>query len=97
MDVVPRWGRGAVGSAPRWHRGGRGFESHRLHHLKNPKNFFSTRFSWSSVTSSRSERAVRSLLLTRIKTKLSDISMTVFGSQDSPLLEHSIPSGRVSP
>ena len=27
------WGRGAVGSAPRWHRGGRGFESHRLHHL----------------------------------------------------------------
>src|SRR5579859_1618443 len=26
-----RWGRGAVGSAPRWHRGGRGFESHRLH------------------------------------------------------------------
>src|SRR6266478_870434 len=33
-----RWGRGAVGSAPRWHRGGRGFESHRLHHLKKPKN-----------------------------------------------------------
>jgi hypothetical protein len=33
-----RWGRGAVGSAPRWHRGGRGFESHRLHHLKNSKN-----------------------------------------------------------
>src|SRR5712672_228504 len=29
--VVIRWGRGAVGSAPRWHRGGRGFESHRLH------------------------------------------------------------------
>src|SRR5579862_1943251 len=29
---VSRWGRGAVGSAPRWHRGGRGFESHRLHH-----------------------------------------------------------------
>src|SRR5271168_1373428 len=29
--VVLRWGRGAVGSAPRWHRGGRGFESHRLH------------------------------------------------------------------
>src|SRR6266403_1150012 len=28
-----RWGRGAVGSAPRWHRGGRGFESHRLNHL----------------------------------------------------------------
>src|SRR5712691_3206694 len=28
-----RWGRGAVGSAPRWHRGGRGFESHRLHQL----------------------------------------------------------------
>jgi hypothetical protein len=28
---VLRWGRGAVGSAPRWHRGGRGFESHRLH------------------------------------------------------------------
>src|SRR5215469_9229276 len=27
------WGRGAVGSAPRWHRGGRGFESHRLHQL----------------------------------------------------------------
>ena len=26
-----QWGRGAVGSAPRWHRGGRGFESHRLH------------------------------------------------------------------
>ena len=26
-----RWGRGAVGSAPRWHRGGRGFESLRLH------------------------------------------------------------------
>ena len=34
----PGWGRGAVGSAPRWHRGGRGFESHRLHHLKNSKN-----------------------------------------------------------
>src|ERR1700691_1687100 len=31
--VVLRWGRGAVGSAPRWHRGGRGFESHRLHQL----------------------------------------------------------------
>src|SRR2546427_2946987 len=30
-----RWGRGAVGSAPRWHRGGRGFESHRLHQLSN--------------------------------------------------------------
>src|SRR6266436_2208684 len=29
-----RWGRGAVGSAPRWHRGGRGFESHRLHQIK---------------------------------------------------------------
>ena len=29
--AVIRWGRGAVGSAPRWHRGGRGFESHRLH------------------------------------------------------------------
>ena len=26
-----RWGRSAVGSAPRWHRGGRGFESPRLH------------------------------------------------------------------
>src|SRR5712691_6971734 len=31
--AISRWGRGAVGSAPRWHRGGRGFESHRLHHL----------------------------------------------------------------
>ena len=30
-----RWGRGAVGSAPRWHRGGRGFESHRLHQRYN--------------------------------------------------------------
>ena len=30
-----RWGRGAVGSAPRWHRGGRGFESHRLHQTQN--------------------------------------------------------------
>src|SRR5216684_6111272 len=29
-----RWGRGAVGSAPRWHRGGRGFESHRLHQIE---------------------------------------------------------------
>ena len=28
-----RWGRGAVGSAPRWHRGGRGFESLRLHQI----------------------------------------------------------------
>src|SRR5215469_14176604 len=28
-----RWGRGAVGSAPRWHRGGRGFESHLFHQL----------------------------------------------------------------
>jgi hypothetical protein len=37
-SVGLRWGRGAVGSAPRWHRGGRGFESHRLHHLKIPKN-----------------------------------------------------------
>src|SRR5713226_2680065 len=36
--VSARWGRGAVGSAPRWHRGGRGFESHRFHHLKKPKN-----------------------------------------------------------
>src|SRR6266852_4057900 len=35
--VSARWGRGAVGSAPRWHRGGRGFESHRLHHLKKRK------------------------------------------------------------
>src|SRR5258708_29196259 len=36
MDSVvsARWGRGAVGSAPRWHRGGRGFESHRLHQTK---------------------------------------------------------------
>src|SRR5271167_2960838 len=33
-----RWGRGAVGSAPRWHRGGRGFESHRLHQLKKPQS-----------------------------------------------------------
>ena len=32
-STQPRWGRGAVGSAPRWHRGGRGFESHRLHHF----------------------------------------------------------------
>ena len=32
-----QWGRGAVGSAPRWHRGGRGFESHRLH--QNLLNF----------------------------------------------------------
>src|SRR5579862_3731658 len=31
-----RWGRGAVGSAPRWHRGGRGFESLRLHQF--PQN-----------------------------------------------------------
>src|SRR5258708_3597645 len=31
LEVILRWGRGAVGSAPRWHRGGRGFESHRLH------------------------------------------------------------------
>ena len=36
-----RWGRGAVGSAPRWHRGGRGFESHRLHQLTY---FFSIRW-----------------------------------------------------
>ena len=36
-----RWGRGAVGSAPRWHRGGRGFESHRLHQLCF---FFSTSY-----------------------------------------------------
>jgi hypothetical protein len=27
------WGRSAVGSAPRWHRGGRGFEPRRLHHF----------------------------------------------------------------
>ncbi len=33
-----RWGRGAVGSAPRWHRGGRGFESHRLHQLSHTKH-----------------------------------------------------------
>src|SRR5260370_15139241 len=32
--VSARWGRGAGGSAPRWHRGGRGFESHRLHQTK---------------------------------------------------------------
>src|SRR5215472_9802302 len=31
--MLARWGRGAVGSAPRWHRGGRGFESHRLHQI----------------------------------------------------------------
>ena len=31
ISACLRWGRGAVGSAPRWHRGGRGFESHRLH------------------------------------------------------------------
>src|SRR5262252_7981927 len=29
--LLAGWGRGAVGSAPRWHRGGRGFESLRLH------------------------------------------------------------------
>src|SRR5208282_399089 len=34
--VALRWGRGAVGSAPRWHRGGRGFESHRLHQRIGP-------------------------------------------------------------
>lgn len=28
------WGRSAVGSAPRWHRGGHGFEPRRLHHLR---------------------------------------------------------------
>ena len=33
IDFSSRWGRGAVGSAPRWHRGGRGFESHRLHQI----------------------------------------------------------------
>ena len=33
LMLVHRWGRGAVGSAPRWHRGGRGFESHRLHQI----------------------------------------------------------------
>src|SRR5580704_14138580 len=30
-------GRGAVGSAPPWHGGGRGFESLRLHHFTPPK------------------------------------------------------------
>src|ERR1700674_1524726 len=34
-----RWGRGAVGSAPRWHRGGRGFESPRLHQSKTVRAF----------------------------------------------------------
>src|SRR5690242_3758244 len=41
LSVLLRWGRGAVGSAPRWHRGGRGFESHRLHQLCF---FFSTHY-----------------------------------------------------
>jgi hypothetical protein len=33
------WGRSAVGSAPRWHRGGHGFEPRRLHQwvFMNPK------------------------------------------------------------
>jgi hypothetical protein len=35
IEFSTRWGRGAVGSAPRWHRGGRGFESHRLHQNKS--------------------------------------------------------------
>lgn len=29
------WGRGSAGRAPRSQRGGRGFESHRLHHVFN--------------------------------------------------------------
>src|SRR5216684_9015476 len=37
--AVIRWGRGAVGSAPRWHRGGRGFESHRLHQFSLDSRF----------------------------------------------------------
>lgn len=42
-----RWGRGAVGSAPRWHRGGRGFESHRLH--QTPQNSFDVSWSFRRV------------------------------------------------
>src|SRR5271163_2207222 len=33
LETLFRWGCGAVGSAPRWHRGGRGFESHQLHQI----------------------------------------------------------------
>ena len=48
MNDSQRWGRGAVGSAPRWHRGGRGFESHRLHQLSpltsSPIHQFSVHF-----------------------------------------------------
>ena len=31
------WARGSVGRAPRSHRGGRGFESLRVHHIINPQ------------------------------------------------------------
>src|SRR5271167_1770105 len=34
LETFVRWGCGAVGSAPRWHRGGRGFESHQLHQFQ---------------------------------------------------------------
>src|SRR5712692_10752843 len=52
-----RWGRGAVGSAPRWHRGGRGFESHRLHQSK--KHF--TTEGTESTEKSKAEKKFRRL------------------------------------
>src|SRR6266705_6618886 len=59
MDSVvsARWGRGAVGSAPRWHRGGRGFESHRLHQSK--KHF--TTEGTESTDKSKAEKKFRRL------------------------------------
>ena len=59
-----RWGRGAVGSAPRWHRGGRGFESHRLHQtaLSFPVFVPEEFSSWNRSTQTKSTEIVDSAL-----------------------------------
>ena len=36
IDKINMWGRGEVGIASEWHSEGREFESHRLHHKKEP-------------------------------------------------------------
>src|ERR1700757_2228945 len=35
FNQAETWGRSAVGSAPRWHRGGHGFEPRRLHQIRD--------------------------------------------------------------
>ena len=76
--LIQRWGRGAVGSAPRWHRGGRGFESLRLHQI------FACPFTYTSFKA----RQRTAITLARRKTGKTDWSITTpitFGSTKFPI------------